>query len=143
MNPLAIVTTMAKRGMLAPMLPHRLAGQLTSLATWGMSLVGEVRQASIASPNAIAVIDEDSETTYAELFRRSLRTAAALRELGVAPGDRIGLLARNHAGGVDLHWGDHGVDLAQRQGFALSFCCRFRSGLRSVCLRFSYWCSYN
>lgn len=113
MNPLAIVTTMAKRGMLAPMLPHRLAGQLTSLATWGMSLVGEVRQASIASPNAIAVIDEDGETTYAELFRRSLRTAAALRELGVAPGDRIGLLARNHVGGVEVMVGASalGVDL--------------------------------
>ena len=46
MNPLVIAATMARRGMLAPNLPHRLVGQLTSLATWGMSLVGEVRQAS-------------------------------------------------------------------------------------------------
>lgn len=103
MNPLTIVTTMARRGMLAPNLPHRTLGQLASLATWGMSLVGEVRQAAMAAPGAVAVIDERrGPTTYAALLARSLRTAAALRDLGLGPGDRIGLLARNHVGAVEV-----------------------------------------
>lgn len=114
MNPLTIVTTMVRRGMIAPNLPHRTIGQLASLATWGMSLVGEVRQAALASPNAVAVIDEErGSSTYAELLGRSMRAAVALRELGVGQDERVGLLARNHVGAVEVMVGASalGVDL--------------------------------
>jgi acyl-CoA synthetase (AMP-forming)/AMP-acid ligase II len=113
-NPLVIAATMARRGMLAPNLPHRLVGQLTSLATWGMSLVGEVRQAALGAPQRIAVIDQArGATTYAELFDRGMRAAVALRSQGVEPGHRIGLMARNHVGAVEVMVGASalGVDL--------------------------------
>jgi amino acid adenylation domain-containing protein len=42
--------------------------------------------------DAIAVSDRDRELTYAELDDRSGRLASAMRESGVSPGDRVGLL---------------------------------------------------
>lgn len=102
MNVLTIVATLARRGLLAPNLPHRVAAQLASLVTWGAGLAGEVRQAALASPHRVAVIDEAAgPTTYADLFRRSCRVGAALRGLGVTPGQRVGLLARNHVGALE------------------------------------------
>lgn len=122
MNPLTIVTTMVRSGLIGPNLPHRTVAQLASLATWGMSLVGEVRAAALASPNAVAIHDETrGEVTYAGLFARGMRTAATLRALGVGAGagaraglgDRMGLLARNHVGAVEVMIGASalGVDL--------------------------------
>ncbi len=102
MNPLKVVSTMTKRGLIGPNLPHRTIAQLLSLATWGMSLVGEVRASALAAPHTVAVHDEaKGEVTYSELFARSMRTAAALRQWGIQPGDRLGLLARNHVGAVE------------------------------------------
>ncbi|WP_038046094.1 class I adenylate-forming enzyme family protein [Thermus caliditerrae] len=40
--------------------------------------------------------------TYAELYQRAQRAAAALRDLGVGKGDRVGLLAWNHPAYLDL-----------------------------------------
>ena len=114
MNPWTIATTMAKRGLFTPTWPHRQLGQVVSLFTWGFTLIGEVRQAAQVVPNQVAILDEDRGTvTYAALFERGIRAAAALRDLGIAPGDRIALLARNHVGAVEVMLGASalGVDL--------------------------------
>ncbi|HQV91993.1 MAG TPA: AMP-binding protein, partial [Phycicoccus sp.] len=109
-RPTTILTTMVRSGLIGLNLPHRTAAQLLSLATWGMSLIGEVRAGALAGPNDIAVHDETKgEITYAALFARAMRTAAALRAEGVVPGDRIGLLARNHVGAVEVMLGSSAV----------------------------------
>lgn len=100
MNPLVIVKTMANRGMLAPGNPVGIARQLSSLLRWGYGLAGEARQAAARSPQSPALVDADQVVTYAELVTRSDRVAHALQRLGFAPGDRLGLLARNHADAV-------------------------------------------
>ncbi|WP_055468026.1 AMP-binding protein [Streptomyces ardesiacus] len=46
-------------------------------------------------PERIAVHCQDRTVTYAELYARALRTAAALHEAGVRPGDRVAHLARD------------------------------------------------
>ena len=77
-------------------------------------MVGEVRQAALGAPQRIAVIDQArGATTYAELFDRGMRAAVALRSQGVEPGHRIGLMARNHVGAVEVMVGASalGVDL--------------------------------
>src|SRR5699024_6266037 len=97
MNPLTIAKTMAKRGMLNPGPPANQVKQLTALKKWGFGLAGELRQAANRSPRSVAVIDESrGATTYAELLANSERIAVVLGDLGFGPGDRIGLLARNH-----------------------------------------------
>ena len=103
MDPLTVAKTMAKRGMLAPGLPHRQITQLGALHRWGFGLAGELRQAAARSPKTVAVIDEaKGSTTYAELLARSERVAAVLLERGYRPGDRLGLLARNHVGAIEV-----------------------------------------
>ncbi|MGX6600855.1 AMP-binding protein [Micromonosporaceae bacterium Da 78-11] len=94
-----ILTTMARRGLLRPGPPHRVATQFQELHRWGFTLAGELRQAAARSPGTVAVIDERrGSLTYAQVREGSERLALALRaDAGVRPRDRIGLLCRNSA----------------------------------------------
>jgi acyl-CoA synthetase (AMP-forming)/AMP-acid ligase II len=97
MGLLADVVTLVRRGVIGPTLPHRAAGQLTSILTYGVGLFGELRQAAKHSPGAVAVIDEErGESTYGELLAQVETASEVMRGYGVRAGDRIGLLARNH-----------------------------------------------
>jgi acyl-CoA synthetase (AMP-forming)/AMP-acid ligase II len=89
-----VVTTLARRGLLRPGSPLRVARQFRELRRWGFGLAGELRQAAARDPDRVAVIDESGSTTYGQLLDRSQRLA---RVLEVAAGDRIGLLGRNSA----------------------------------------------
>ncbi|MFC7528265.1 AMP-binding protein [Actinoplanes sp. GCM10030250] len=89
-----IATTMAKRGLLTPGHPGRIARQFGALGRWGFGLAGELRQAAARSPERVAVVDDERRVTYAQLLSRSERLA---RALPVSPGDRVGLLCRNSA----------------------------------------------
>ncbi len=101
MNPLQITTTLARRGVIGPGLPHLQLGQLAVLARWGFGLAGELRQAAVRSGPAVAIHDEaEGPVTYAELLARSEDVAQTLQDRGLRAGDRIGVLARNHAGAV-------------------------------------------
>ncbi|GIE74186.1 fatty-acyl-CoA synthase [Actinoplanes philippinensis] len=94
MEALFIASTMARRGLLTPGNPVRVARQFASLGRWGFGLAGELRQAAARSPERVAVVDDERRVTYAELLDRSSRLAAALP---VRAGDRVGLLCRNSA----------------------------------------------
>ncbi|MEU8694265.1 long-chain fatty acid--CoA ligase [Streptomyces sp. NPDC048665] len=48
------------------------------------------------TPDRIAIVHEDDEITYQALHQRVLRLAHVLRSLGVARGDRVAHLGRNH-----------------------------------------------
>ncbi|MEU4241740.1 AMP-binding protein [Actinoplanes sp. NPDC026619] len=85
---------MARRGLLTPGAPHRVAQQFAELHRWGFGLAGELRQAAARSPGQVAVIDETRSLTYAELVDRSARLAVALP---VVAGNRVGVLCRNSA----------------------------------------------
>ncbi len=56
------------------------------------------------TPEALAVRDEKSAHSYAELADLAHRLAAALARVGVGPGDRVALLARNRAESVALYF---------------------------------------
>ncbi|WP_338748633.1 AMP-binding protein [Janibacter alittae] len=102
-SPLTVAKTMAKRGMLAPGPPTNQVRQLTALKRWGFGLAGELRQAANRSPKAVAVVDETrGATTYAELLANSEKVGVILTELGFRPGERIGLLARNHVQAIEV-----------------------------------------
>ncbi len=59
------------------------------------SLLHQLLQASAdAHPDRVAVVDRDRSMTYAELEARANQLAHLLRDIGVAPGDRVGIFMR-------------------------------------------------
>lgn len=97
-----MVRVLATRGIVNLGLPHRIARQLKEFHRWEHGLAGEIRQAAARNPRRVALIDETRHLTYGALVDRADRGAAVLRDLGIAPGDRVGLLARNHIGAVEV-----------------------------------------
>lgn len=62
-----------------------------------------LRQAAKRSPGAVAVIDEErGPIRYADLLDRAEWVGYALRDLEVTAGRRVGLLARNHVGAIEV-----------------------------------------
>lgn len=93
-----LLRTLARRGLLKPGRPDKVARQLDALRRWGFSLTGEMRSAAARDPNRLAVIDETRSVTYGDLAYRVQRLANALRAAyAITPGDRVGLLCRNSA----------------------------------------------
>jgi acyl-CoA synthetase (AMP-forming)/AMP-acid ligase II len=103
MHRLYTAVVLARRGVLAPGLPHRVAAQFNALRVWGYGLGGELRSAAARDRNAVAIVDETrGEITYGQLLQRAERLGLALRGVAtVRPGDRVGLMCRNHAGMVE------------------------------------------
>jgi fatty-acyl-CoA synthase len=56
-------------------------------------------------PERIAAVDGDRRFTYEEFNQRAHRLAAALRRHGVAPGDRVAVLAPNTIAALEAHFG--------------------------------------
>jgi acyl-CoA synthetase (AMP-forming)/AMP-acid ligase II len=93
-----LLRTLARRGLLKPGRPDKVARQLDALRRWGFSLTGEMRSAAARDPNRIAVVDETRSVTYGELAHRVQRLANGLRAgYAITHGDRVGLLCRNSA----------------------------------------------
>ena len=59
-----------------------------------------LRDAAALTPDAIALVDGETELTYAELDVQSDRVASRLIELGVTRGDRVGIYLPKSAEGV-------------------------------------------
>jgi acyl-CoA synthetase (AMP-forming)/AMP-acid ligase II len=92
------IATLARRGLLKPGPPTQVARQLAALRRWGFGIGGELRSAAARDPDRIAIVDERGPLRYGQLLERAERLAAGLRgSLGVQPGDRVGMLCRNHA----------------------------------------------
>lgn len=65
----------------------------------GLTMHGAFERQVGQSPEAVALVFEDQKLTYAELNARANRAAHLLREMGVAPGQVVGLCCRRS---VDL-----------------------------------------
>jgi len=85
-------------GILAPMRPDKAMRVGRTFLRWGASPATGVTTAAIEHPHEIAVLDERGSLTWERLHRRSNALAHALTELGIGPGDGIGVMARNHRG---------------------------------------------
>src|SRR5690242_17587687 len=57
------------------------------------------------APGACAVVCQDRRRTFAELGSRCRRLAGAMRALGLAPGDRVGVIALNSDRYLELYLG--------------------------------------
>src|SRR3954451_22349834 len=56
-------------------------------------------------PDSIAVVDAGRRFTYREFQARVHRLASALQAIGIAPGDRVAVLACNAAAPLEAHFG--------------------------------------
>jgi len=64
-----------------------------------------LRRAGRVFSDRLAVVDGERRFTYRDLWWRAQRMAGALRELGVAPGDRVAVLASNSHLLLESHYG--------------------------------------
>ena len=94
----SLVGTARRIGLLDPLTSGALA---TATAAWGPTIAAGFAASSVRHPNRIAVVDDVGMLTFGELEWRALRVAGALRHRGVARGDAVGILCRNHRGFVE------------------------------------------
>ncbi len=74
-----------------------------AVVTWGPTVAAPYTAAAIRHPRRIALVDDHGSLTYRALELRSSRVALGLRAKGVARGDTIGVLCRNHRGFVEAN----------------------------------------
>lgn len=99
-SPLDIARRSWHLGLCDPTTPLVAAGAF--LAT-GPSPAMPYAMSALRFPHRTAITDDTGSLTYAQLGRRVEQLAVALRSEGIAPGDRVGLLCRNHRGFVELN----------------------------------------
>lgn len=71
----------------------------------GIEVRGLMRQSASFNAHRLAVVHGDRHLTFAEAWSRGLRLANALGSLGLAPGDRIGVLEDNSIEAQDFFAG--------------------------------------
>jgi len=88
-------------GVLAPVRPDKALKMGSTFVRWGASPATGIATAAIHYPHEIAVIDERGSLSFERLHRRSNALAHAFAELGIGPGDGVGIMCRNHRGFVE------------------------------------------
>jgi fatty-acyl-CoA synthase len=83
-------------GLLRPQSPVRLLRAGYALLKWGTSVPTAVTVAAARCPKQLAIVDDAGELTWAELNAQIHRFAHALQSRGIAVGDPVAVLARNH-----------------------------------------------
>lgn len=94
---LAATTIVARANLRLPERPDRFPRAMVAMLPWGTSFAAGVAASAARYPGGVAVVDDGGSMTYSELWGRSNALTRGLVSLGVAPGARVGVLARNHA----------------------------------------------
>ena len=85
-----------RAGIFKPIRPDKTIRIVRAAKGWGRSPAMGFIALTIRQPDAVAIIDDDGSATFDEVNRRSNALARGLREAGVAPGDVVGVMGRNH-----------------------------------------------
>jgi fatty-acyl-CoA synthase len=88
-------------GILAPMRPDKAVKIGATFVRWGASPATGVTVAAIHYPHELAIVDERGSLTWERLHRRSNALAHSLAEMGIGPGDGVGVMCRNHRGFIE------------------------------------------
>jgi acyl-CoA synthetase (AMP-forming)/AMP-acid ligase II len=92
------VKVLREAGILAPMRPDKALRIGSAFVRWGASPATGIVTAAIHHPHELAVIDERGALSFERLHRRSNALAHAFAEMGIGPGDGVGIMCRNHRG---------------------------------------------
>jgi acyl-CoA synthetase (AMP-forming)/AMP-acid ligase II len=93
--------TLAGAGVLHPGRPDHLLGALRGLLRFGPTPAGGYTASAQRYGGETAIIDELGTLTFDEVHRRTNALAHALAGDGIAEGDAIGIMCRNHRGFTD------------------------------------------
>jgi non-ribosomal peptide synthetase component F/carbon monoxide dehydrogenase subunit G len=88
---------LAGAGVIRPVRPDRLLAAALEVHRWGTSLAGAYAAAAAMQPDAIALVDDAGTLTFADVDRRTAALARGLAGFGIAGGDRVAILCRNHS----------------------------------------------
>ncbi len=92
---------LTESGVIRPHSPAALGGVAFALTQWGMGVAGGFKAVALRFPDRIGIVDELGELTFGEIESRSNALADSLSGLGVAEGDSVAILVRNHRGFLD------------------------------------------
>jgi len=93
---------LTQSGVLRPISPVKLAKLGLAVARWGTGPAGGFHALAIRWPDKPGLVDEIGTLTFGEIHERSNALARALRDLGIAEGDSIAVMCRNHRYFVDV-----------------------------------------
>jgi fatty-acyl-CoA synthase len=96
-----MLAVLARRRMVRPIRPDRLARAGLALHRWGPTLAGSFTVNAITRGDQPALIDDRESVTYSEVDARTNSIAHGLQAAGLGAGDRLGILCRNQAGFVE------------------------------------------
>ena len=95
---LTVVHALRRSGLVRPYRPDQLAAAAKDLATYGMGPGMGPAWPRRLRPDSEAFVHEATRMTFRELDAACNTTAAVLAAVGLVPGSRVGLLARNGPG---------------------------------------------
>ena len=96
---------LAQTGIVRPYRPSVLYRVAKTLVLWGTGPAGGYCALAARLPDTVGVEDEKGSVTFDEIHRHSNAIARGLESLGVAEGDRVAVLCRNHRGFVEASVG--------------------------------------
>ena len=92
---------LAEAGVLRPVRPDKLAAMAVLLSRWGASPAAGIAGAAVNHPDEPMIEDELGTLTFAEVQVRSNALARGLAAGGVAEGDGVAIMCRNHRGFIE------------------------------------------
>ncbi|MGH2865896.1 MAG: AMP-binding protein [Solirubrobacteraceae bacterium] len=98
---LLVIKALLDTGMLEPTRPDRLALSLSALRRWGATPAGAYTGAAARYPDRAALIDERGCLSFKQMHLRTNALAHELRRAGIAEGDGVAIMCRNHRGFVE------------------------------------------
>jgi acyl-CoA synthetase (AMP-forming)/AMP-acid ligase II len=98
---LKVVRTLLGTGMIAPVRPDKALRSLAALRRWGPTPAAAYTGAAIRYPDVPAIADERGTLTFSEVHRRTNALAHAMSQMGIAEGDGVAIMARNHRGFIE------------------------------------------
>jgi fatty-acyl-CoA synthase len=88
-------------GILEPMRPDKALKIGGTFLRWGASPATGVATAAIHHPHELAIVDERGALSWQRLHLRSNALAHSLAQMGIGPGDGVGVMCRNHRGFIE------------------------------------------
>jgi fatty-acyl-CoA synthase len=98
---LFIAKTFVRAGILRPSRPDRALRAFLALQRFGPTLAAGYIGSAARYPHTTGILDEQGALTFAEIDRRTNALGRGLAGNGVRPGDRVGVMCRNHRGFVE------------------------------------------
>jgi acyl-CoA synthetase (AMP-forming)/AMP-acid ligase II len=95
------VKILAEAGVIRPVRPDRLVKVLQTLARWGRSPAAGAISLANRFPGETAIVDELGTLTFGKLHERTNALAHAFSDAGIAEGDGVAVMCRNHRGFVE------------------------------------------